>query len=466
MRILRRLASQLNWALPILDLAGVGLSFVAAYAVVLKFPVPDFYLPPLAIALMFIPFVFDAFRLYRTWRGDSLPRELIRVVTAWLSFLVGLLILAALSKETAKYSRIWAMTWAGLGIVWLVGVRVILRTVLGKMRAAGLNIKRVILVGEAPMLVRLSKTLHDNPRAGFVIVGYVAPERYELPELAELSYLGLPARLHALTTGPYRNVEEVWLAFTLEGRANLTAALEQLNACTASIRVVPDLLSVELASAVPSEVGGISMLDLNRTPIVGLNRVVKDLEDRLLAAVALLVSAPLMLAIAIGIKISSRGPVFFRQRRHGLRGESFEIMKFRTMHLHREEGGKVTQASREDDRVFEFGRFLRRTSLDELPQLLNVLYGQMSLVGPRPHAEAHNRYYQTIIERYMWRHAVKPGITGWAQVHGLRGGTESVEKMEQRLEYDLYYIQNWSIWLDLEILALTVFHGLINPNAY
>lgn len=444
----------------------MALSFFLAYGLILDFPVPDFYLPPLVIALLFIPFVFDAFRLYRTWRGDSLPRELIRTVTAWLSFLIGLLILAALSKVTANYSRLWLTAWATLGTMWLVGTRVILRSVLGKLRASGLNLKRVLIAGDAPMLVRLVKALQDNPRTGFVIAGYVAPERYEIAELAELSYLGIPTKLGALTSGPYRNVDEIWLGFSLEGRSQLSMTLEQLNNCTAAIRMVPDLLSTELANAVPSEVAGVSMLDLNRTPIVGLNRMVKDLEDRLLSALALLLITPLMLVIAVGIKLSSPGPVFFRQRRHGLRGESFQILKFRTMHLHQEEDGKVTQARRDDKRVFPFGRLLRRSSMDELPQLFNVLSGQMSLVGPRPHPEAHNRYYQTIIERYMWRHAVKPGITGWAQVHGLRGETETLDKMERRLEYDLYYIQNWSIWLDLEILVLTLFRGVINPNAY
>jgi Undecaprenyl-phosphate glucose phosphotransferase len=465
-RTLRSLAHLLPWALPLLDLVGVAATYVIAYALILDFPMADFYLPPLIMSLMFVPFVFDAFRLYRTWRGDSLPRELIRVVTAWLAFLVGLVILAALSKATANYSRVWALSWASLAAIWLIFTRVALRSALGQMRAAGMNLKRVLLVGDAPMLVRLARALRDNPRAGFVVAGYVAPERYEMPELADFSHLGHPSRLAALTAGPYRGVEEVWIAYTLEGRTQLTSTLEQLNQCTASIRIVPDLLSVELANATPSEVAGVSMLDLNRTPITGLNRMVKDLEDRLLAALALLVLSPLMVAIAIGVKLSSRGPVFFRQRRHGLRGEAFEIFKFRTMHAHREAAGQVTQARRDDERVFRFGRFLRRSSLDELPQLLNVLSGRMSLVGPRPHAEAHNRYYQTIIERYMWRHAVKPGITGWAQVHGLRGETESVEKMEQRLEYDLYYIQNWSIWLDLEILLLTLFRGIINPNAY
>jgi undecaprenyl-phosphate glucose phosphotransferase len=465
-KVFRGFANLLPWALPVSDLVGIALTFVIAYALVLDFPMADFYLPPLIVSLMFVPFVFDAFRLYRTWRGDSLPREIIRAVTAWLAFLIGLLILAALLKATAKYSRVWAMSWAALAALWLVITRIALRNALGRMRAAGMNLKRVLLVGDAPMLVRLVRALRENPRAGFVVAGYVAPERYEIPELMEVSHLGHSSRLAALTAGPYRGVEEVWISYTLEGRAQLAPTLEQLNQCTAAIRIVPDLLSVELANAVSSEVAGVSMLDLNRTPITGLNRLVKDAEDRVLAAAAVLLLAPLMLFIALGVKLSSRGPILFRQRRHGLRGEAFEIFKFRTMHLHEETAGRVTQARRDDERVFPFGKFLRRSSLDELPQLFNVLGGRMSLVGPRPHAEAHNRYYQTLIERYMWRHAVKPGMTGWAQVHGLRGETESVEKMEQRLEYDLYYIQNWSIWLDLEILLLTVFRGIINPNAY
>ena len=464
--MIRRFGFLLPWALPVLDLVGIAATFLVAYSLVLDFPLPDFYLPPLVMSVMFVPFVFDGFRLYRGWRGDSLPREIIRVVTAWLSFLVGLVILAALSKATANYSRMWAVSWAVLGVLWLVITRLVLRSALGQVRAAGRNLKRVLLVGDAPMLARIAKALRDHPRTGFVVAGYVAAERYELPEFVELSHLGQLPRLGPLTSGPYRNVDEVWIAYSLESRAQLSTALEQLNQCTAVIRIVPDLLSVELSNAMPSEVAGVSMLDLNRTPITGLNRVVKDLEDRLLAAIGLLIAAPVMILAAIGVKLSSRGPVFFKQRRHGLRGEAFQIYKFRTMHLHAEPGGQVKQATRDDERIFPFGRFLRRTSIDELPQLFNVLLGHMSLVGPRPHAEAHNRYYQTIIERYMWRHAVKPGITGWAQVHGLRGETESVEKMEQRLEYDLYYIQNWSIWLDLEILLLTLFRGILNPNAY
>jgi putative colanic acid biosynthesis UDP-glucose lipid carrier transferase len=452
--------------LPMLDMIGVSLSFLLAYTLVLDFPVPGFYLVPLVIALLFVPFVFDAFGLYRAWRGDSLPRELIRVLAAWISFLIGLLILSALTKGTAFYSRIWALTWLSCGAIWLLGSRIVLRTALGQLRAKGWNLKQVILVGDAPMLVRLVSSLRENPGAGFAISGYVSVDPYELPELKDLHYLGGQPTLAQLVEGPYRTIDEIWLAFAPDGRNQLRSTLEQLSLCSAAIRVVPDLLSIELINAAPSQVAGIPMLDLNRSPIFGLSRLAKGLMDRVLSLIAVIVLAPLMLLIAVGIRLSSSGPIVFRQSRHGLRGEIFEIYKFRTMHEHGETDGQVTQARRDDQRVFSFGRLLRRTSMDELPQLFNVLSGQMSLVGPRPHAEAHNRYYQNIIDRYMWRHAVKPGMTGWAQVHGLRGEIDSVDKMERRLEYDLYYIQNWSLWLDIEIMVLTIFRGLLNRNAY
>jgi len=220
-KAIRRFLTLLPWALPVLDLVGIAVCFLAAHLAVLGLPLRDFYLPPLLIAMMFVPFVFDAFRLYRPWRGDSLPRELIRVTTAWLAFLTGLVVLAALSKVTALYSRIWAATWTSLGIIWFTGTRIVLRTMLGRLRAAGLNLKRVLLVGNAPMLLRLTATLHENPRAGFVPAGYVAPERFEVPELAELSYLGDISRLRVLTSGPYRNIDEVWIEKFVKGHGEL-----------------------------------------------------------------------------------------------------------------------------------------------------------------------------------------------------------------------------------------------------
>ena len=197
-----------------------------------------------------------------------------------------------------------------------------------------------------------------------------------------------------------------------------------------------------------------------------MNRLVKALEDRVLALLIIIGISPLLLLIALLVKCTSRGPIFFKQLRHGWDGHIIKIYKFRTMYQHYEEGGKVTQASLNDQRITPFGRFLRRTSLDELPQFINVLQGRMSIVGPRPHAVSHNEFYKDSIKAYMQRHKVKPGITGWAQINGWRGETETLEKMEKRVEYDLFYIEHWSLAFDLKIILLTFFQGFFNKNAY
>jgi Undecaprenyl-phosphate glucose phosphotransferase len=197
----------------------------------------------------------------------------------------------------------------------------------------------------------------------------------------------------------------------------------------------------------------------------GWNLVLKNAEDRLVGALLLLLGSPLLALIALAIKLDSRGPVFFRQRRYGFNNNAIVVWKFRTMRDQPEDETVVPQATRNDPRVTAMGRILRRTSLDELPQIFNVLRGEMSLVGPRPHAVAHNEQYATVIDDYLSRHRVKPGITGWAQVNGLRGETDTPEKMRQRVQHDLYYIDNWSFWFDLKILALTPFAAM-NRNAY
>ena len=209
-----------------------------------------------------------------------------------------------------------------------------------------------------------------------------------------------------------------------------------------------------------------AVLDLNASPMVGINRLVKAIEDRVLALFILLLVSPLMALIAIGVKVSSSGPVIFKQKRHGCDGKAINIYKFRTMVVHCEDDGNVTQARKCDYRVTKFGAFLRRTSLDELPQFVNVLQGKMSIVGPRPHAIAHNEHYKDQIEAYMLRHKVKPGITGWAQVNGLRGETDTLDKMKKRVEYDLYYIEHWSLWFDLAIIFRTLYTGFTDKNAY
>ena len=200
--------------------------------------------------------------------------------------------------------------------------------------------------------------------------------------------------------------------------------------------------------------------------MTGMARFLKRLEDIIIGGLISIFVFPICLVIALCIKLDSPGPVLFKQFRTGANGKRFKVYKFRSMKLHQEQDNKVTQASRKDPRVTPFGAFLRRTSLDELPQFYNVLQGRMSIVGPRPHALAHNEYYKELVESYMKRHKVKPGITGWAQVNGFRGETDTLEKMERRVECDLWYINNWSLWLDIRIIFWTIFKGFINKNAY
>jgi putative colanic acid biosysnthesis UDP-glucose lipid carrier transferase len=241
--------------------------------------------------------------------------------------------------------------------------------------------------------------------------------------------------------------------------------LDELCDTTASIYFTPDIFLFDLIQARMDTVGDMPVVAVCETPFYGLSGLIKRASDLALASVILLMVSPLMLAIAIGVKLTSPGPVLFRQRRYGVDGREIVIYKFRTMSV-LEDADVIRQATRDDRRVTAFGAFLRRNSLDELPQFINVLQGRMSVVGPRPHAVAHNELYRKLIKSYMIRHKVKPGITGLAQVHGLRGETDTLEKMKERIEYDLAYLRNWSLRLDLQIVWKTIFVVLRKQNAY
>jgi putative colanic acid biosynthesis UDP-glucose lipid carrier transferase len=245
----------------------------------------------------------------------------------------------------------------------------------------------------------------------------------------------------------------------------LLQLLDGMKDTTASVYFVPDIFITDLIQARIDDINGVPVMAVCETPIVGVNALFKRAGDIVMAATGLVLLAPLMALIAVGVKRSSPGPIFFRQRRYGLDGRPITVLKFRTMTVI-ENGEHVTQATRNDPRVTRLGAFLRRTSLDELPQLINVLQGTMSMVGPRPHAVAHNEQYRRLIKGYMVRHKVKPGITGWAQVNGCRGETDSVDKMQKRIEYDLEYLRRWSLGFDLLIVFKTALIVLRRTNAY
>lgn len=241
--------------------------------------------------------------------------------------------------------------------------------------------------------------------------------------------------------------------------------IKSLTDTTCSVILIPDLFTFNILQSRTEEVNGVPVVPLFDTPLNGINMIFKRIEDIVISSIILLFISPILLIIACLIKLTSPGPIIFKQTRYGMDGKPIKVWKFRSMSV-MENDNKVIQATKNDIRITKIGRLLRRTSLDELPQFFNVLFGGMSIVGPRPHAVAHNEQYRNLIEGYMLRHKVKPGITGWAQINGWRGETDTLEKMEKRVEFDLEYIREWSIWLDLKIIFLTIFKGFINKSAY
>jgi putative colanic acid biosysnthesis UDP-glucose lipid carrier transferase len=312
--------------------------------------------------------------------------------------------------------------------------------------------------------VKVANALADSREQGVDFLGYFDDRTDE-----RVHTEAAPQRLGTLKdAAPYireRAIHEVYITLPLGSQPRIVELLEQVQGTTASVFFVPDVFGISIIQGRLQDMNGVPVVGLQETPFTGTNRLVKRVSDVVLASLILVLIAPVLLAIAIGVKLSSPGPAIFRQRRNGLDGEEIIVYKFRSMRA-QDNGPVVVQATKDDPRITPFGAFIRRTSLDELPQFINVLQGRMSIVGPRPHAVAHNEQYRQIIKAYMVRHKVKPGITGWAQVNGHRGETDTVEKMQARVEYDLEYLRNWSLGLDLQIIARTVKLVFFDRNAY
>jgi putative colanic acid biosynthesis UDP-glucose lipid carrier transferase len=322
--------------------------------------------------------------------------------------------------------------------------------------------RRQVIVGANRIGRELAARLEEEPWLGG-LAGYFDDRRVErLPRECRPRLLGSFADLPDYLRG--NTVHVIYVCLPISRRPRIRRLLDALGDTTASIYFVPDLSGFDLMQARFGEIQGMPLVAVRETPFYGMAGVLKRASDLALATAALPVILPLAAAIAILVRRSSPGPVLFRQRRCGLDGCEFTVYKFRTMTVC--EDGDIRQASREDPRVTRVGRFLRRTSLDELPQLLNVFAGSMSLVGPRPHAVAHNEYYRKLVSGYMLRHKVRPGITGLAQVNGLRGETRELEKMIQRVRYDVEYLKNWSLGLDVRILIKTLRIVLTDRNAF
>lgn len=323
--------------------------------------------------------------------------------------------------------------------------------------------RRAIIVGMNEIGLQLAERVRANPYLGVQLVGFIddrararighATERLigRLEDLAEIA--------------KNEHIDLIYISLPMASQPRILRILDDLRDTTVSTYFVPDIFLTDLIQGRMDEIGGIPVVAVCETPFVGASGLIKRGSDIVLSLVILTLISPLLAVIALGVKLGSPGPIIFKQRRYGLDGKEIIVYKFRSMTV-MEDGGDIRQARRDDHRITPFGAFLRRTSLDELPQFINVLQGRMSIVGPRPHAVAHNELYRKLIKGYMVRHKVKPGITGWAQVNGYRGETETVDKMEKRIEFDLEYLRKWSLAFDLWIIAKTVWVVFRDRNAY
>ena len=323
------------------------------------------------------------------------------------------------------------------------------------------NQRTVVVIGAGALAVKVARVLGNR---GARFLGYF-DDRSDDRVHAEARPQRLGSLQQAAAFVRDQGVNEVYITLPLGSQPRIVKLMEQVQGTTASVFFVPDVFGISIIQGRLQDMNGVPVVGLCETPFTGTNRLVKRVSDLVLASLILLLTAPLLLLLAVGVKLSSPGPVIFRQRRNGLDGEEIEIYKFRSMFT-LDDGPDVPQAVKDDPRITPFGAFMRRTSLDELPQFVNVLQGRMSIVGPRPHAVAHNEQYRRLIKAYMVRHKVKPGITGWAQVNGLRGEITTLDKMQARVEFDLEYLRNWSLSLDLQIIARTIKLVFFDRHAY
>jgi putative colanic acid biosynthesis UDP-glucose lipid carrier transferase len=403
--------------------------------------------------------------LYRSWRGSRKADEAAAVLGTWLITVPVLLLGAFLTKTTDTYSRLVMTVWIVAAPTSIIFTRLLIRVLLNFFRVRGHNTRRVVIAGATDAGIELSSRLKEMRDAGNRVLGIYddrTPARLAEDNVTQQKLLGnLETLVRDARDG---KVDAVYIALPLRAERRIRDIVSRLADTTANVYVVTDLFMFDLMNARWGTVAEMPVVSVFDTPFHGLGGWVKRAEDIVLSSIILCIISIPMIFISIGVKLSSPGPVFFRQTRYGLKGRPIGVLEFRSMTTC-DNGPVVVQAQKNDARITKFGAFLRRTSLDELPQFINVLTGEMSVVGPRPHAVAHNELYRPQIRGYMLRHKVKPGITGWAQVNGWRGETEAVEKMEQRVEHDLFYIDNWSLFWDLKIVFLTVFGRKVRANA-
>jgi putative colanic acid biosynthesis UDP-glucose lipid carrier transferase len=427
---------------------------------------PDQYLVAIAIGALLGANYLQIGKLYRFEGLHRFAVQFGALTASWIAVIVTLLLIAYFGKVSAGFSRIWAVSWFFSAYLLLMTTRGIFSILLHRWQLQGKLTHNIVVVGAGDFGARLIQHLKRQRGGGIRVLGLFDDRKTrssvavgDIPVLGSIDDLLLFVRTH--------RVDQVVIAISWSAGNRLETLLQSLETVAADITLCPDAAAFELPNMGYADVGGIPVLTMQKPPLTGWSRVAKEIEDRVLSFALLMALWPLLIGIGIAIKLTSRGPILFTQKRYGFNNNEITILKFRTMRWgNTGVADAADHTKRNDPRITPIGALLRRSSLDELPQLINVLMGDMSLVGPRPHSVAHNEQYAQSIDKYLVRHKVKPGITGWAQVNGLRGEIHVPELMRRRVQFDLYYIENWSLLFDLKILALTVFTGFVHENAY
>ena len=410
---------------------------------------------------------FQCSGIYARGSSPATRSGLGRVLIVWICVCAVLLTIAFSLKISAEFSRVWAFGWfAGTAALLVLG-RIVFSVAIGLGGCEKYLAERTVVWGAGEQGERLAEHLANCADGGLELIGFIDDRKTRVREGLANSLLGNTDELIAMVRRG--EVDQILVALPWAAERRLTEILNRLGVLPVAVHLAPDLAALALGGRKVARFANIPMITAQEQPISGWSHVLKDVKDRVLAALLLLFLAPLLGLIAVAIKADSSGPVLFRQPRRGFNDQLIDVFKFRTMYHHLSDQHCQQQTAANDARVTRVGRFLRRTSLDELPQLLNVLLGEMSLVGPRPHAlgtSVRGLPLEDLVDQYARRHKVKPGITGWAQVNGWRGELDTEQKIKMRVEYDLYYIENWSIWLDLWILARTFLLVFRDKNAY
>jgi len=418
------------------------------------------HLPLLVIILLVCGVVLNLAGFYRPRRLSSILREIIDMTKALTISILIFVFLAYFFKEY-RYSRLTILYFWILSILLVSLSRFFSRSLLRTLRRKGYNLRYVLIIGEGELGQKLLQSLHTHSELGLKAIGFLSESREQVGQVIDgLRVIGTFGEVHeALRQG---GIDQVYIALPFHQHEKIRHILASLKNELVDIKVVSDLYDFVRLRGGVDDLDGLPIINIQDTPLQGWGKILKKVLDIFLASIVMILLSPWMLIIAVLIKITSRGPIFYQQKRMGFDGEIFEMLKFRSMVVDAEKGTGSMWAKPDDPRRTPIGRILRKTSLDELPQLFNVLKGEMSLVGPRPERPELIEEFKHEVPKYMLRHKIKAGMTGWAQVNGWRGNTS----LERRIEHDLYYIENWSISFDVRILFLTVFKGLVSKHAY